>query len=663
MSSTNVVPVFCPYCGCGCRLLLQIAADGSIEKTLPDVSDPLSQGRPCVKGLMIHEMLDSNRLSTPMIRHTKDGKLEPCSWNDAYRFINEKLLRLATENCEEGKKCLRDRIYFIGSGESTNEANYLLSKLLRSHFGSANTDCCARLCHAATGVAFHDLFGIKAIPDHVMDDVQDADLFLFIGTDPFEDYPVFANRILAAKAKGAKLVAIDVASNTTVSQSDQVYKMTPNGVIALIANIVSRLVMENCLPKGAMSIHGAGEFIESCREVSRQNPPSTVGFTDDDMKTLCRNIAESKKMALGFGMGVTQHANGTQNVLVITGLSLLLGAILFPNRGKINVQGAGDVGADCAWKIDSDMSELEQKAYWDKEFEAHEGRRLTDALYDNEVKFIWVMPSDPAVSMPDLNKLHESFKQKFIVYQHHHESKMMEFADVVLPCAVLPEEYGSITNGERRVRSQFNGDWLKNIAHPKDIKSNVQILVEFAKEVGAKGFDFHSPEEVFDEMIKFASGYHLLDRKKTMSDKSQLAEKTPKQRVLKPFKYAPAHFIEDGEYPYNFTTARNKFHFCAGTGTRNSVTLAKMGGDPVLIVNPMDAQQLGIDTGSRVKVVSKVGEIEGVVQVDPAVEKRVVVAPFHFDKLLVNRLTPLILDPESGTPCYKEVAVNIVPIV
>lgn len=680
---------FCPYCGCGCRLVLKMSEDGSyIEKTLPDTSDPVSRGKPCIKGITVHEMLRTKRLDSPMIRLKKGDKLQRCTWDEAFSFIAQKLEKMAEVNIskdQEGRlvpvdrsvqedqlvpvdrpvlATLRDKVYFVGSGETTNEANYLLSKLCRSVFWSNNIDSCARLCHAATGVGFDKIFGIKAIPRYSMDDLQTADCFLFVGTDPMEDYPVLFNRVLEAKSKRAKIVCVDLAGNGTTSQADRFLKISPGGIIPLLSHLIIRLVDGGDISRDAKSFDGYSEFVESARKIADSNPVSSFGFSRDDMEYLYWTINDAKKLVIGFGMGLTQHLNGTQNVCAITGLAVLLNAILFPGRGKINVQGAGDVGSDPNWRpVSADFPGYKVSG-WHEGFRKHRGVGLTKGLYSDDVKFVWVVGGNPSQSMPDLNKLDKSFEKKFIVYQHCHPSRTMEFADVVLPARVLSEEAGSVTNGERRVRgilkNRRNTTGNRKV-YSKDssIKSNVDIISAFAKSLGVKGFQYGSVTEIFDELVKVTPDYNGLSVDGVYSDEGQFANKEPRHIHFQKLKYDPVHFSGAGEYPFVLTSARNRFHFCTGDGTRRSKTLVQLAGPGCVLINTDDARIIGIKDNSRIRLISKVGVIEVEVKTDPTVEKRVVVAPFHFEKILVNKLTPLDLDPESGTPCYKNVPVRI----
>ena len=640
--------ILCPYCGCGCVLNAVRGSDGkTIERILPDKTDIVSEGSPCMKGLTVHEVIDTNRLSYPMMRENKHDPLQPCSWKDAY----DRIAKEFEESRGRHGGSLRNSLYFIGSGECTNESNYLMSKLARSCFGTNNIDSCARLCHASTAYVFKQMFGMAAIPCYSMEDLRDGDLFLFVGTDPMEDYPVMFNRVLDARKRGAVIVTVDVAGSGTSAQAEYAVSISPDGIIPLIAHMIVMLVDGGDMSRDACQFEGYEGFVASARRIAQENPPSSFRCTRDDIRTVYQLLNDSKKPVLGFGMGLTQHANGTENVYAFSGLALLLDAVLFPNRGKVNVQGAGDVGCDPLWRPNDSAA----SAGWDMGFVSHGGIPMTEALYDDAIECVWVMGSNVSQSMPDLNSLDESFRKKFIIYQHHHPGRTMDIADVVLPVIMLVEESGSITNGERRVRGIYRENTM---GADRDLKTNTQVLIECARSLGAKGFDFANEQGVFREMASVTPGYEALELENVMSNEGQFANKQPAYKRFMNFSYRPQHFKKSG-YPYVLTTARNRFQFCSGVMSRTSKTLRNLAGVPAVFINPADAEMLNISDGSDIRVISEVGEITAQAKLDIHVEKRVIVAPLHFDTLLVNRLTPRILDPISKTPCFKEVSVRI----
>jgi len=638
----------CAYCGCACLLDFNYE-NGEIKSTLPVAEDFASMGKPCVKGLSLHEALQTNRIEKPMIR--KNGKLEEVSWTEAYEYIYQNI-----------KDLRGNEIYLTGSGEFSNESNYLISKLARTYFKSNNVDCCARLCHAATAKAFNEIFGIAAIPKYDFSHLVDCDVFLMIGTDPKADYPVMYHRIFEAKQLGAKIVVIDVGPSTTSEDANILAKISPNGIVPLLAHLIKRVIENKDFSQDCKGFDGFGDMVEDVEHIVQKNQLSRTNISEEQFEEIYKTINDARNLAVLYGMGATQQHNGTQNIKTITTLSLLLNSVLFSNRGKVNVQGAGDVGVFPEFIPAGGDRELIKK-YWGLEFETedklinHNGLPITKGFYDERTKAFWIMGMNPAHSMPDLNALHNIFKDRFIIYQHHHSGKTMDFADVVLPTTMLPEEEGTITNGERRVRK------VNPLPHTPTIKPNWQIVTELAKKLGMGDlFDYSSADEIFDEIKEMIPAYANLDDKKVGGLVGDLADKNPKFTIFPRLHYKVEQIKEEDDYNFILTTARTRFHFCTGEGTRNSKRLITMEPEAVAMMNPEDAKRLEIVAGDMIKIESAVGEIEIKSGTDELVMQGVVVLPYHFDKVLVNKLTPRILDEECWTPCYKGISVRILKI-
>jgi predicted molibdopterin-dependent oxidoreductase YjgC len=486
-----------------------------------------------------------------------------------------------------------------------------------------------------------------------MDDLRDVDCFLVAGSDPAENYPVMFNRIIEGKKKGAKIISVDIAQTSTTESSDDHLKIRTEMLIPFVSYLISKFVDSDKISRDAKQFHGFQDLVESAQEVSRKYPPSSYGLDKEKMTQVFQTLRDARKIGICFGMGVTQHSNGTENVKALVQLGILLNGVIFPSRGKMNVQGAGDAGGCPNWEGTDNLESFK----WNIDYKNHEGRGLTDALYDRDVKFVWIAGGDPAISMPDLNLLEESFRHKFIVYQGAHSARVTKWASVVLPSAMVSEENGTFTNGERRVRGNFSNTLSKSL--PDKAKSGFQIMMEFADTVGAEGFDYKNEQEVFEEIVETVPGYRGLSLEKVTSDEGQFADKSIKYTRLEKINFDMDHFRGDGVYPFTLTTSRGKFHFCTGNLSRNSKSLNQLSGEPVVYMNPLDMDFLGIEDEQKIKIISEVGEITATVEKNIDVMKRMIVAQFHFPKMLVNKLTPRVLDPHSGTPSYKQVPVKI----
>lgn len=637
-SRIKSVETICPYCGCGCKLRYIVEGD-EIIKAEPVSGDPVSQGRPCIKGLTSFEPLTVERLKYPMIRKHKNAPLTRVSWKQAYRFIKEK-----TKNIKGSD------ILFTGSGEFTNEDNYVMQKFARVVFKTNNVDCCARLCHVSTGKAMHDAYGISAMPS-VMDDVLGADLILAVGTNPAYNYPVLFNRILEAKKRGAKLVTVHAVPNATSKFSDIHANVPYEALTAFIAGLLNA-VSDRCGNK-------AEGFKEMKKSIAYLTPEYLSKFSGIDINLfnrIAKEIIASKKFVALHGMGLTQHANGTENAAALLNLCTIKNGKTIPMRGKANVQGAADMGCCPDWLPFGGSRSAAKKA-WGIEVNLEEGRKITEALEDNPVRAAYVMGMNPAQSLPNLNQVHLQLDTMFVIYQHHHPSETMKFADVVLPAAMLPEKDGTTTNAERRVRR------VRKAIEPPGGLQDWEIICGLAKEYGyGKQFNYRSAEDVFREITRAVPEYAELRWKNVSGRDDCFAEKEIKFRRLVPVEQIiRIESQRDSGYPFTLTTTRLQYHFCTGEATRRSKTLVKLAPRPVCKMNDADAKALGIKTGDKILITSAAGEVIIEAETEPSIPSGMLVAPYHFESALLNRVIPSHrhLDERTKTPNYKAVRVNV----
>ena len=226
----ETIQSICTYCGCGCRLNFVIE-DDRLVRVMPDATDPVSEGKPCIKGLTIHEVIDKGRVLKPMIRKKKGEKLHEVSWHDAYQFIYDQLRALKPSE-----------IFVSTSGKTTNEDCYIMQKFARVALGTNNVDgCCTRLCHKATLVALRDCFGARAVPGQ-MDDILGLDCMLIAGSNPASNYPVQFNRIARARNKGLRIVSIQTIASTVCEYCDINLIIKPGTEVLLFNGIINALI-------------------------------------------------------------------------------------------------------------------------------------------------------------------------------------------------------------------------------------------------------------------------------------------------------------------------------------------------------------------------------------------------------------------------------------
>ncbi|MEM2174315.1 MAG: molybdopterin-dependent oxidoreductase, partial [Candidatus Micrarchaeia archaeon] len=586
----------CPFCGCGCKLKYIIDNQKKIIKTEGDKKDEISEGKPCIKGLSFVDAIYKDRLTKPAIRENIDEDFEEVSWEEAYDFIYENL-----------KGIEPSKIYFTGSGEFTNESNYLIQKLARVVFRTNNIDCCARLCHAPTVYAFKSCFGTSGTPNF-MKDVIDSDLIIAIGTNPLSNYPVFFNMIKKGIDKGTKLITIGV-KNVTANFSYLHISPELGTLIILISGFIHEIINDKEIEKKKGNLPGFKELKNSVSKITPSVVSDICKINLEDFNKVVELMKKSKRIVFTHGMGLTQYQNGTQNALSITNLAILLDAKIVCMRGKVNVQGASDMGC-CPDFLPFGGSEELTKKNWGVVLEKKEGIKITEAL--EKIKAFYIMGMNPAQSLPDLNKIHKILRKRFVIYQHHSPSISMKFANVVLPAPMLIEEEGTITNGERRVR------YVRKVKDPPGGKQNWEIICDVAKKFGfEKQFNYKSVEEIFNEITKAIPDYANLNYKKIMK-RDYFANKNIEYTRLIPITPIACPIERNSKYPFLLTTSRWMHHFCTGEITTKS-KLAEFAKTPVAHINEKDAAALGIKDGDLIEISSKAGSIKITAKTDPYV--------------------------------------------
>ena len=591
-----------------------VVEGGKIKKVLPCKEDPISEGKPCIKGLTCHEPLSIRRIRKPMVR--KGKKLVPTSWKEAYRRIEEEFSRLRPKE-----------IAFYGSGLATNEANYLLQKFARRVIKTGNIDSSARLCHASTIKAFQMAFGLGAMSAYI-DDIKDADCILIIGSDPKSDYPVAFNKVLEAKRRGAKLIVVEDSFSFSSKHADLHLKIRSGRFLPLL-NFLAKYIIENGLyDENAPYLDG---FYELQSLVSKYEPGKVAKECNVNEKLLGKAasiVGRSERLVIMYGMAMTQHVSGTKNVLGVTNLALLKGGKVVCMRGKVNIQGCGDVGC------------------------YPRGDGILELLFGDVIKAIYIMDSNIAQSFPELDKVHEKLREMFVVYAGPFENSMLKFADVVLPATTLLESSGTITNAERRVRA------FERVIKPICGKTHWEILKDLFEVFGHP----LKHEDVWDttrEMLEKVEPFKRIKFEDLFGMEGTFAEKGHKWEKFIPVEFTAVEEEKTKKYPFVLTTKRLPWHFVTGDMTLRSKTLKKFAGEPYCYMSPRDMRKLKLKDGDLVEVESEVGKMRIKVKGKTEVDDGVVVIPFHFPKALVNKLIPFQLDPLSREPNLKVVDVKI----
>ncbi len=681
----KMVPTTCPYCGCGCGLNL-VVKDGKVVGVEPWKRHPVNEGKLCPKGNFTHEFIHSNdRLTTPLIK--RNGKFEPATWDEALTLIASKFKEIKSQYGPDAMAC------FL-SARTTNEENYLMQKFTRVALESANIDHCARLCHGTTVAGLAKSLGSGAMTNSIKD-LEEAKTVFIIGSNTFEDHPLIARRVVRAQKAGATLVVVDPRFNMTAKQAD-VYVQHRSGSDVALVNAMMYVILSEGLEDKEFIKNRTKGFDSLKEEVMKCTPEwaePITGVPAETIRKIARIYATNKPSAIIYSMGITQHSTGTDNVLSMSNLAMLTGNIgkrgsgVNPLRGQNNVQGACDMGAlpNVVSGYQAVINpELRAKvcAVWGvKDIPGKVGLTIVEVMNaadEGKVRSLYIMGENPVISDPDANHVvHALGKLDFFVVQDIFLTETAQMAHVVLPAASFAEKLGTFTNTERRVQMVRPA-----VKPPGEAKADWEIISLIAQKMGVKGFDYKSPEEIFEEIRKTTPQYSGMTYERLQKPESLhwpcpdvSHPGTPILHLAKfshpdglgiffgiPFKYQAER--PDADYPLILTTGRVIWHWHTGSMTRRSPTLDSELKTGYVEIHPDDAKALGVKDGSKVKVKSRRGEIEIAARVTPEIMKGIIFIPFHFVECCANKLTIAALDPFAKMPEFKvcSAKIEVIPV-
>jgi formate dehydrogenase alpha subunit len=664
----------CLYCGCGCNLYLDVE-EGRVVGVTPSASHPVSKGMLCIKGFNLHEFIhDERRLTQPLIK--KGGKFKEAGW--------EKALNLTAKRLGDIKdKYGPDSIACLASAKCTNEENYLMQKFARAVVGTNNIDHCARLCHSSTVAGLAAAFGSGAMTNSI-DEIEDAQVILLTGSNTSEQHPLIASRIIAAVEKGAKLLIVDPRRIPLSNIASMHMQQRPGTDVAWINCLMNVIIKKNL--HDVDFIESRTENFEELEEAVKPYTPKKAeeitGIMASHLKEAAVLYAESRSSII-YSMGITQHTTGTDNVLSLANLAMLTGNVgrvstgVNPLRGHQNVQGACDMGAlynvypGYQKAADPDVRKKFGKA-WGVSLPQRQGLtviEMMDAAGRGEVKALYVMGENPALSDPDSCRVEEALGEvEFLVVQDIFLTETGEKADVVLPAASFAEKEGTFTSTERRV--QLVRKAIEPVGHSKP---DWLIIQELSEKMGYI-MSYGNPSEIMDEIASLTPIYggiiHVRLSEWGLCWPCPTIEHSGTRflhegRFTRGFgrfhvvEYKPPDELTDEEYPFTLTTGRILEHFHTGTLTRKSQTLEREEPVGYVELNPDDARKLGVQDGSPVNVSSRRGCITPIVRITDAVKEGVVFIPFHYREAAANKLTNPALDPVAKIPEYKVCAVKV----
>jgi formate dehydrogenase major subunit len=670
----------CPYCGVGCQVTYHVK-DNQI-RYVEGRNGPANHGRLCVKGRYGFDYAHHpQRLTRPLIRRAGAAKdayaaMDPdrvqemfreASWEEALDLVGRRLVRIRDS---VGKKALAG----FGSAKGSNEEAYLFQKLVRTGFGSNNVDHCTRLCHASSVAALLEGIGSGAVSNPVMDVLQ-AEVVFIIGANPTVNHPVAATWIKNAVKNGTKLILADPRRT----------ELTRHAHCMLHVIVHEDLVDERFIAERTI---GYEELRKNVAGYSPERMAAVCGIDAGTIRYVARLYASAKASMILWGMGVSQHIHGTDNVRCLIALALLTGQIgrpgtgLHPLRGQNNVQGASDAGLIPMMypdyqRVDDPTARAKFEALWQTPLDPHPGLTVVEimhAIKAGDVRGMYIMGENPAMSDPDANHAREALAAlDFLVVQDIFLTETAYLADVVLPASAFVEKTGTFTNTDRMVQLGRQA-----LDPPGEARQDLWIIQQIAQRMGL-AWKYANVADVFDEMrlcMPSIQGltWARLQRQDSITYPCR-TEDDPGQPILfstrfptssgkarfVPADVIPAAERPDAEFPYVLITGRQLEHWHTGSMTRRARVLDALEPDPIALIHPLDLAALGGTPGALITLQSRRGEVALYARVDEGTPRGAVFVPFCYYEAAINKLTHAALDPFGKIPEFKYCAIRILP--
>ena len=676
----------CAYCGVGCSFKAEMRGT-EVVRMVPHKDGKANHGHSCVKGRFAWGYATHrDRITKPMIREKISDPWREVSWDEAVGRVASEFKRIqATYG--------RGAIGGITSSRCTNEETYLVQKLVRAVFGNNNVDTCARVCHSPTGYGLKETYGTSAGTQD-FDSVDEADVIVIIGANPTDGHPVFASRMKKRLREGAKLIVID-PRRTDIVRSPHVeasyhLPLRPGTNVAMANALAHTIVTEGLVHE---------DFVrERCDWTEFQkwatfaadpvNSPEAMekitGVPAADVRAAARLYATGGNGAIYYGLGVTEHSQGTTMVMSIANLAMATGNIgrrgvgVNPLRGQNNVQGACDMGSfphelPGYRHVSDDATRKIFEGLWGVALDNEPGLRIPnmfDAAVEGSFKGLYVQGEDIVHSDPNTTHVVAGMSaMECVVVQDLFLNETAKFAHVFLPGSSFLEKDGTFTNAERRISR------VRKVMPPLAGLADWETTLAIAK---AMGFDMHytHPSEIMDEVARTTPTFKGVSYKKLDEVGSvqwpcndAAADGTPIMHIdgfvrgqgrFMITEYVPTDERTSPRYPLLLTTGRILSQYNVGAQTRRTENVVWHDEDR-LEIHPFDAENRGIREGDYVKVQSRAGATALRARITDRVAPGVVYTTFHHPDTQINVVTTEYSDWATNCPEYKVTAVQVAP--
>ena len=677
----------CAYCGVGCSLRADMKGN-EVVRMVPNKDGKANEGHACVKGRFAWGYAThKDRITKPMIRKKMTDPWQEVTWEEALNYAASEFKRIQTEHG-------RDSIGGIVSSRCTNEEGYLVQKLVRAAFGNNNVDTCARVCHSPTGYGLKQTLGESA-GTQTFQSVEKADVIMVVGANPTDGHPVFASRLKKRLRQGAKLIVIDPRRIDLVKsphiQASYHLQLKPGTNVALINALAHVVVTEGLLDEAFIHQRCEEKAFQQWRSfiMRNENAPETVqdvtGVPGQLIREAARLYATGGNAAIYYGLGVTEHAQGSTMVMGIANLAMATGNIgregvgVNPLRGQNNVQGACDMGSFPhelpGYRHVSDSTVRSQfEAAWGVTIQPEPGLRIPnmfDAALHGSFKGLYCQGEDIVQSDPNTQHVAAALSaMECIVVQDIFLNETAKYAHVLLPGSSFLEKDGTFTNAERRISR------VRQVMPPKAGYADWEVTMLLAKHLGYD-MPYRHPSDIMDEIAKLTPtfrgvSYAKLDLQGSIQwpCNEHSPDGTPTmhvdQFVRGKGRFMLTQYIATDEkvtrkFPLILTTGRILSQYNVGAQTRRTENV-RWHQEDLLEIHPHDAEERGIKNGDWVGIQSRAGETILRAHVSERMQPGVVYTTFHFPESGANVITTDNSDWATNCPEYKVTAVQVLPV-
>jgi len=679
----------CAYCGVGCTFKAEMRGT-EVIRMVPSKDGKANHGHSCVKGRFAWGYAThKERVLKPMVRAKITDPWREVSWEEAINHTAAEFRRIQAQHG-------RDSIGGITSSRCTNEETYLVQKMIRAAFGNNNVDTCARVCHSPTGYGLRTTFGTSAGTQD-FDSVDEADVILVIGANPTDAHPVFASRMKRRLRSGARLIVLDPRRIDLVEmphvRADHHLALRPGTNVAVVNALAHVIVTEDLAADAFIAERCDAHDFARWRDFIAQseNSPETTetitGVPAAEVRAAARLYATAGNGAIYYGLGVTEHSQGSTMVMGMANLAMLTGNIgrpgvgVNPLRGQNNVQGACDMGSfphefSGYRHVSDDVARHLFEAAWGVPLESEPGLRIPnmlDAAVEGSFLGIYIQGEDIAQSDPNTHHVTAALRNmECVVVQDLFLNETASFAHVFLPGCSFLEKDGTFTNAERRIGRVRKAMPPRN-GGGEPGKADWEVTCALSNALGYP-MNYSHPSEIMDEIARltptFAGvSYARLDELGSLQwpCNDNAPEGTPIMHIgafvrgkgrFMITAFVPTEERTTARFPLILTTGRILSQYNVGAQTRRTSNIIWHEED-VLEIHPFDAENRGIVDGDLVSLHSRSGEISLHAKVSERMQPGVVYTTFHHPDTGANVVTTEFSDWATNCPEYKVTAVEV----